>query len=171
MASKDATYKFSAKYIPGPKNIADSLSRLLHPTSNSRERDQTDEYVNWVAQGSTPVAFTTREIERASENDPELQSVQECLLNAKWHDIGFKEYLPMRNELCAIGKLVLRGTRIVVPKELRSHVLELADEGHPGIVAIKQRLRSKVWWPGIDKDAERIHDLPWLSASLTNLKT
>ena len=62
----------------------------------------------------------------------------------------------MRGELCAIGKLVLRGTRIVVPKELRSHVLELAHEDHPGIVAVKQRLRSKVWWPGLYKDAERV---------------
>ena len=44
----------------------------------------------------------------------------------------------MRGELCAIGKLVLRGTRIVVPKELRSRVLELAHEGYPGIVAMKQ---------------------------------
>ena len=61
----------------------------------------------------------------------------------------------MRSELCAIGKVVLRKTRIVVPKELRSHVLELALEGHPGIVAMKQRLRGKVWWPGIDKNAER----------------
>ncbi|XP_068703709.1 uncharacterized protein [Montipora foliosa] len=148
--------KFSVKYIPGPKNIADSLSRLLHPTSKSKERNRTDEYVQWVAQESTPVALTTREIESASEEDPELQSVRECLLSGRWHDIEFKEYLPMRGELCAIGKLVLRGTRIVVPKELRSHVLELAHEGHPGIVAMKQRLRSKVWWPGLDKDAERV---------------
>ena len=149
-------YKFSVKYIPGPKNIADSLSRLLHPTSNLKEKSQTDEYVEWVAQESTPVALTTREIESASEEDPELQSVRECLLSGRWHDIEFKEYLPMRGELCAIGKLVLRGTRIVVPKELRSHVLELAHEGHPGIVAMKQRLRSKLWWPGLDKDAERV---------------
>ena len=62
----------------------------------------------------------------------------------------------MRGELCAIGKPVLRGTQIVVPKELRGHVLELAHEGHPDIVAMKQRLRSKVWWPKLDKDAERV---------------
>ena len=67
-------YKFSVKYIPGPKNIADSLSRLLHPTSNLKEKSQTDEYVKWVAQESTPVALTTREIESASEEDPELHS-------------------------------------------------------------------------------------------------
>ena len=57
----------------------------------------------------------------------------------------------MRNELSSIGHLVLRGTRIVVPKVLRDHVLDLAHEGHPGIVSMKSRLRSKVWWPGIDK--------------------
>ena len=48
----------------------------------------------------------------------------------------------MRSELCAIGKLFLRGTRIVLLKELRSPVLELANEGHPGLLAMKQRLRS-----------------------------
>ena len=58
--------------------------------------------------------------------------------------------------MCAIGKLVLRGTGIVVPKELRSHVLELAHEGHAGIMAMEQLLRSKVWWPRLDKDAERV---------------
>ena len=31
-----------------------------------------------------------------------------------------------------------------------------AHEGHPGIVAMKQRLRSEVWWPGLYKDAERV---------------
>ena len=144
------SYKFSVKYIPGPKNIADSLSRLLHPTSNLKEKGQTDEYVKWVAQEATSVALTTREIESASEEDPER------LLSGRWHDIEFKEYLPMRGELCAIGKLVFRGTRIVVLKELRSHVLELAHEGHAGIVAMEQLLRSKVWWPRLDKDAERV---------------
>ena len=59
---------FSVKYIPDPKNIADSLSRLLHPTSNSKEKSHTDEYVKWVVQESIPIALTTREIESASEN-------------------------------------------------------------------------------------------------------
>ena len=53
----------------------------------------------------------------------------------------------MRGELSAIGELVLRGTRIVLPKQLRCQALRLAHEGHPGIVAMKQRLCTKVWWP------------------------
>ena len=147
--------RFTMKYIPGPKNIADSLSCLLCAMPPSKHKDQTEEYVKRVAQESTAVAPTTPEIERASEHDPELKSVRECLLNGKWHALEFKEYLPVRGELSAIVKLVLRGTRIVIPKQLRCQVLELAHEGHPGIVAMKQHLRTKVWWPGIDKEVER----------------
>ena len=111
-------YKFTVKYIPGPKNVADCLSRLLSPITPSEDRNQTEEYVRWVAQESTPVALKTREIERASEYDAELKSVRECLLNGKWHAMEFKEYLPVRGELSAIGKPVLRGTRIVIPKRV-----------------------------------------------------
>ena len=106
----------------------------------AERKDQTEEYVKWVAQESTPVALTT---ERASEHDPELKSVRESLLIGKWHALEFQEFLPVRGELSAIGKLVLRGTRIVIPKQLRCQVLGLAHEGHPGIVAIKQCLRTK----------------------------
>ena len=51
--------------------------------------------------------------------------------------------------------MILRGTRIVIPKKLRPRVLFLAHKGHLGIVGTKQKLRSKVWWPGMEKDAEK----------------
>ena len=31
----------------------------------------------------------------------------------------------------------------------------LAHERHQGVVKTKERLRTKVWWPGMDRDAER----------------
>ena len=55
-----------------------------------------------------------------------------------------------------IEKLVLRGTRMVVPRELRNRVLDLAHKNHLGIVSMKQLLRGKIWWPGIDKEAEKV---------------
>jgi hypothetical protein len=67
-----------------------------------------------------------------------------------------KEYACAKNELCVLDNIVLRGTRIVIPRKLRKDVLELAHEGHQGIVKTKQRLRTKVWWPGIDKDCEKL---------------
>jgi hypothetical protein len=58
--------------------------------------------------------------------------------------------------LVFLGKLVIRGTRLVIPKILQKKVLNLAHEVHQGIVKTKQRLRSKVWWPNIDKEAEKV---------------
>jgi len=52
--------------------------------------------------------------------------------------------------------VLLRGNRIVMPVKLSSRALELAHEGHQGIVKIKQRIRTKLWWPGVDKDCERV---------------
>lgn len=48
-----------------------------------------------------------------------------------------KRYLLARNELSVIGKLVLRGTRIIIPSSLRDQLLHLAHEGHPRIVSMK----------------------------------
>ena len=36
-----------------------------------------------------------------------------------------------------------------------TRVLALAHEGQLGIGGIKQKFRMKVWWPGMDKAAER----------------
>ena len=49
----------------------------------------------------------------------------------------------------------MRGTRIVIPGTLREKILKLGHEGHPGIVWMKQRLISKLWWQGLDKDIEK----------------
>lgn len=65
-------------------------------------------------------------------------------------------FFSIRDQLCEYNSLVLRGTRLVIPKELRNKCIGLANSGHLGIVGTKQRLRSKVWWPGLDKDVEKI---------------
>ena len=56
-------------------------------------------------------------------------------------------YLPIRNELTNTGQVIFRRTRVAVPKILRKCVLELAHEGHPGIVVMKRRLRE--WYVGL----------------------
>lgn len=62
-------------------------------------------------------------------------------------------YLSVKNELCLLGKIVIRRTRIVIPQSLKSEELLLAHEGHEGIVKTKTRMRIKIWWPKRDHDA------------------
>jgi hypothetical protein len=75
------SYKFKVRYIPGTKNIADALSRLIkeNVTESTAKRSATEDYVKFVATELTPVAMTTREMERAAEGDQALRPVRKCL--------------------------------------------------------------------------------------------
>lgn len=147
-------YEYKVVHIAGKNNIADPLSRLLTNTVKQVEHKHgADEYVRFVAVNATPKALTTREVEEASAADPELREVRKAI--ATGHFENCKQYAIIANELCTIGYLVLRGTRIVLPQVLRTRALALAHEGHLGIVGTKQHLRTKVWWPGMDSAAER----------------
>ena len=136
------------------KNIADSLSRLLPSSEPNETVSETEQYVRFIAVEATPAALATKEIERASEKDEELILVRASVQSGCW-DKCPKAYLPIMHEMCVYGQLLLRGNRIVVPMKLRPQMLALAHEGHFGVVNTKQRLRSKVWWPGMEKAAEK----------------
>ena len=116
---------------------------------------EAEDYVRFVAINATPCAMTAREVEAASAIDEDLCAVRECLNGKPWDQLAFKKYLSCSSELCSIGQLILRGTRIVIPKRLRPRVLSLVHEGHLGIVGTKQTFCSKVWWPGMEKDADK----------------
>ena len=146
-------YKYKVCYVPSRENIADALSRLTKiPASQGYVHDE--EYIREVTLQAVPVALRIEEIEEASSQDKELKVVRECLQKDDWSEAP-KAFVMVRNELTSVGQVVLRGTRIVIPGNLRKRVLDLAHEGHQGIVKTKERLRSKVWWPGIDQQAER----------------
>ena len=82
-----------------------------------------------------------------------MSRLRECISTGDW-DKAPPQYKAVRNELCTLGKLVLRGTRLLIPASLRRRVLDLPHKGHQGVVNTKQRLRTKVWWAGIDKQVE-----------------
>lgn len=149
-------YKFSVIYIPGKENIADSLSRLLKnsTTTTSDLSDEAETHVHFITANAVPSAVTAEELEQAASEDEELQAIRQSLETGRWKDCH-KLYNAVNPELCIVGNLVLRGSRIVVPAKLRPRILALAHEGHLGIVGTKQNLRTKVWWPGMEKAAEK----------------
>jgi hypothetical protein len=148
-------FEFNVVYRPGKSNIADCLSRL-NKKPNCEKGETFDDLCNLV-EVTVPCAITVSDFNAASKVDEEIRMLCDCIQTGNWNESPkcISNYLPMKNELCVCGDMVLRGTRLVVPEKLRKTVLQLAHEGHQGIVKTKTRLRSKVWWPSMDKQAEK----------------
>ena len=147
--------RFQVVYQSGAKNIADPLSRIV-----ARLNDVPliatvggDSFVESVAKESLPIALSWGDVVAKSKQCNEIQQLVNAIQDNDFSScsIGYKA---ASGELSEVQNVVLRNNRIVVPVCLRNHVIQLAHEGHQGIVKTKQRLRSKVWWPGIDKQAE-----------------
>ena len=149
------SYSYKVIYQPGKSNIADPLSRMCVDNEAAKESfdEATEIYVQFIVKSARPIAIPMKTIEVESKKDEELGEINKALESGKWPE-SLRKYKLIEDELCFSKNILLRGTRIVIPQSLQEKTLCLAHEGHPGIVAMKQRLRSKVWWYGIDKMAE-----------------
>ncbi|XP_041979479.1 uncharacterized protein K02A2.6-like [Aricia agestis] len=131
----------------------DSLSRLCKTSDCYKTKGH--DHVHHIVENARPMAVSMADLENQSSEDPEILNVKTGINSNAWDDSA-KPYKIFETELCFFGNILLRGNRLVIPSNLRKRVLDAAHEGHPGIVAMKGRLRSKVWWPRIDKDAENL---------------
>ncbi|XP_052744494.1 uncharacterized protein K02A2.6-like [Bicyclus anynana] len=145
-------YNFKVLYKPGKTNIADCLSRLC--ATNNPQPFEDENHIDQIVQLARPCALEMKTLTELSLDDNEIRLVNEALSSNNWDPL-INIYRIFQTELWTYEGLLLRGTKIVIPLKLRHQVLEAAHEGHPGIGAMKARLRTKVWWPKIDSDAEK----------------
>ncbi|XP_054257479.1 uncharacterized protein K02A2.6-like [Macrosteles quadrilineatus] len=160
-----SAYSFEVKYRRGlDLPHADALSRLPLPDDDQLELDS-----NYISHVSSLVeAFdcfklvsdlnpiTAKDIARLTDTDPVLTKVRDFIWHG-WRDSQDSElvaYFRRRDELSVENQCVLWGSRVVVPEKLRSAVIQLLHDQHPGINRMKMLARSFVWWPGIDKTIE-----------------
>ena len=96
-------------------------------------------------------------IKEATNLDPVLQFLRECITNNNWPKVNStRPYYGIRHELTIVDDIILRGSCILMLISLREQTLKLVHEGHQGIVKTKRLLREKVWWPGINQAIERL---------------
>lgn len=85
----------------------------------------------------------TCQIEEKSHHNAELQEVCKCIETGNWGNPQCTRYIPMCSELCTIGKIIMRGTKIVITTLLRREVIAIAHERHVEISGTKLRLKNK----------------------------
>ena len=105
------------------------------------------------------------EIATETENDATLKTVKEALETNRWYDARvkfnllpnplFKTLYNCRHELSVWNdKILMKSDKIVIPETFQMKVLELANQGHQGIVKTIALLREKVWFKAMQSTAE-----------------
>ncbi|XP_043239605.1 uncharacterized protein LOC122390579 [Amphibalanus amphitrite] len=148
-------YSFSVQHVKGSINPADGLSRLPAPVEVVSE----DEQLVVAALSEETAAVSADELKAESRADHVLGKLRDQIPRA-WPR-RFSQCVPelqpffrCRDELAVVDDIILRGGRVLVPTALRTRLVELAHEGHQGMVRTKQRLRDLYWWPGMDRAVE-----------------
>lgn len=130
--------------------LAESLSTLAVSSIRDDFDPETEISIRSIQETA---AIDIEEVIQATAADLEMQKLRVCIVNDSWNNEDVKQYIPFRHEYTYANSLILRGSKLVVPKSLRSRMLQLAHEGHPGQSLMKRRLRERCWWPGIDQAA------------------
>ena len=159
-------YEFELTYRPGPLNPADYLSRHPHDIRTTVD-SVAEEHVNFILENAIPKSLTTAEIVDASKHDRIIQLVTRAIQENAWQRIiqqadpnakaELQCFANVKDELglAMDNTVILRDHRLVVPTCLRERIINIAHEGHQGIVRTKQLIREKVWFPNIDKYVEQ----------------
>ena len=67
-----------------------------------------------------------------------------------------QKYWTFREELTIEDGLVLKGTCIVIPEEMREGILKQIHEGHLGFNKCQMRAKETVYWPGLNDQLENL---------------
>ena len=148
-------YDYTLKHTPGKQLFCtDALSRAPLPStvSSPAESRSLHEYVGLVLEAA-PVAAD--DIRCATADDPLLSKVMQHILTCSWHNMLPSEqpFYMDRDQLTVTEGIIMMSAHFVIADGLRSSIMALAHEGHPGLEAFHEALRQHVWWPDLTKDA------------------
>lgn len=147
------SYDYEIIHEPGANNLADALSRLSLRTPEAFDSSG-DAYIHHLLVHSVPEAVTMADVIEASREDAILQELHKALSTDIWGE-EVKGYKQFKAELHVSDGVIMRGDRLIIPARLQEQVVTCAHDGHPGMSAMKRRLRQKVWWPKIDEQVEK----------------
>ena len=161
--SRISVYNCEFVHRPGNTNIADFLSRCLKVDpeimsgSEGQINQEMESSINQLVEEKISSIITLEELIRATQEDELLCKVKEVIRGGIQPGQELGPFKNVFQELCVSEHgVVLRGENIVIPVGLRQNLLSFAHEGHSGRVLMKRHLRHICWFPGMNKEVDRL---------------
>ena len=157
-------YDLKVFYTPGKFLVtADALSRAVD--KSVKPQSSTEEEVTYHIASvlkTMPISDERMtELQRETAKDPELAVLQNVILSG-WPQVKQEcppaavPYWNVREELSVANGIILRGSKMVIPATMRSHILKKIHEGHLGIEKCRRRARDAVYWPQMNSDISNL---------------
>ena len=133
-----------------------------HPKSNGicKQAAIGEEFIRYVSCQAIPPSLSAEEIADETEKDADLQWVKQAITSGKWYPLSSKvteSFNNIRDELSmSEDGIIMRGTRICIPKALEHRVLSQAHDGYLGMNKTKALLRTGILFPCTDAAVESV---------------
>ena len=150
-----SAYEYTMKFrCTGEHGNADALSRV--PLREIPAQTETPAELVLLMEHLADSPITAKQIQVWTRRDPTLSTVLHYLQHG-WPakvNSNLSSYFSRRTELSVHEGCVLWGSRVVIPPQGRTAVLQEIHEGHTGMSRMKTLARMYVWWPRLDRDIE-----------------
>ena len=149
-------YDLEVRYIPGSEQVvADTLSRASLPDTDAEA--EAFKSVN-VVLAMSDERFA--EFQTETDRDPDMKAVMSAIkmgwpTTRKKTQVAARPYWTFRDEMATTDGVIFKGTRIVVPQQLRPAMLDQIHRSHLGISKCQQRAKEVLYWPGMTADIEQ----------------
>ena len=158
-------YSLDIEYKPGPQmHISDTLSRASLPHDDDRKSKP--DYVIYQVKEEQKRSREFEDIDEAvfvtderlhkirlnTAQDSSLQTLMN-MIKAGWPEdkydvpLCIRDYWPYRDEISTHSGLVYRGTRLIIPIEMRSSLIQRAHASHLGIQYTINTAKEIMFWP------------------------
>ena len=155
-------YDVELVFAPGKQiPLADTLSRKFISDTCPEIAEGLEAQVHSVM-SSLPVSDQKMELIRtATASDSQMQILSQVILDGWSNDRSqcpskLLEFWNFRDELSVVDGIILKGTKILIPRELRPLMLEKIHDAHLGIEKCTQRAREVLFWPGMSADIKAV---------------
>ena len=157
MRMRIARYDIMLKYKPGPTMVLpDTLSRA-HDDESAKHGPFDD--INSLV--FMPISDKRMdEIRTATQADKTSQLLIDVIQNG-WQDRENTDpelypYFSVRDTLSLQDGIVLKGERLVIPRNMRPEIKKLLHASHLGTDSMLRRARDLIYWPGMNDEIKQL---------------
>ena len=172
LKEKTLPYEYQIIHVPGRLNVApDAMSRypdksMVSDAKSVQETraDEDNSSAFAILQSEMiPGSITWDNINNASAHE------EECIELRNTIEAGFpkskdelpeciRRYYQMQEDLYVIDATIFKGKRMLIPKSLRTQVLDGLHAAHQGVAGMRANARERLFWPGLDADLKLKRD-------------